>query len=287
MDFLYAKINQTIVKHEKLAGGFVKLLSDKTVFPDSLPLQSVIFSGSYHLEQQEWFKVGDMRSTPYLPGSLRESFLSIEVPSVDFSVNSDNIEYLMAIQDERYFCFQKVFKSRKLKDKRWLMLRTGDSQIQEISDGIVLQDTPDAIYDMQEDILYFQSLSRINSVFKGIISLYREATQEEVDLFIDNTPIQLLEGFTTHNIGTENRHRLAIVEDRIHAWPKRKREKLYSYVRRYIPDLISESGEFQAQNDEELKQILYGLDERYYQTEISGEKRLANSVLVMGSGKTS
>ena len=61
---------------------------------------------------------------------------------------------------------------------------------------------------------------------------------------------------------------------------------VYNYIKDYYPNLKLENGKAQISNEEDLKNILYGLEERFYTTLISKEKRIANSITTAGAKKT-
>ena len=53
---------------------------------------------------------------------------------------------------------------------------------------------------------------------------------------------------------------------------------MFDYIKDYYPNLKLNNGKAQISNEEDLKNILYGLEERFYTTLISKEKRIANSI---------
>lgn len=60
-----------------------------------------------------------------------------------------------------------------------------------------------------------------------------------------------------------------------------QRSSLIGYILDYCKDNIrlSEDGQkFELSSDNELKLVLYGIEERFYTTQHSKQKRLANSV---------
>lgn len=75
---------------------------------------------------------------------------------------------------------------------------------------IVISDIPDALYDSDKDQLFFKKLETVSSIFKGIDMLYREATNDEVDIFLKNDFIKLDSVFEVENIGIQNRRRIAL-----------------------------------------------------------------------------
>lgn len=108
---------------------------------------------------------------------------------------------------------------------------------------LVIKDIPDCVYVKDIDKLYFKNLNAITSIFNGINELYREATERY------------------NNFSTEQKNRIP------------------NYISQYCPHLYdATTNRFRISNEKELTELLNTLNQRYYTTEIDGEKRLANSV---------
>ena len=60
-----------------------------------------------------------------------------------------------------------------------------------------------------------------------------------------------------------------------------QRQEVITYIHGYCPTLSYQNGAFSIGTDNELKQLLYGIEQRYYTTTITKEKRLANSILAI------
>lgn len=67
---------------------------------------------------------------------------------------------------------------------------------------------------------------------------------------------------------------------------QQEKKGMFDYIKDYYPNLKLENGKAQISNEEDLKNILYGLEERFYTTLISKEKRIANSITTAGAKKT-
>ncbi len=141
----------------------------------------------------------------------------------------------------------------------------------------------DAVYDIENDTLYFRNLGRIKPIFKGIDSLYREATQQEVEVFLASDFIELTEEYTALKVKAANRKRIAQVADTLASLNDEQKSQLIDYTNAYCPDIVFENGAFNISSEDQLKRVLYGIEERYYTTQIGQEDRLANSVLTLSA----
>ena len=71
-----------------------------------------------------------------------------------------------------------------------------------------------------------------------------------------------------------------MVTEKLSKLDDKQKKQIFKYIGGYNKELSfdKKSGTFEISNENELKQLLYGIDERYYTTAVSNEKRLANSV---------
>ncbi|WGI19022.1 hypothetical protein QBD03_09800 [Latilactobacillus sakei] len=168
-----------------------------------------------------------------------------------------------------------------IKPKKYLRLLEDRTKYEKVPQGtsITIHDYADAIYNKEEDRLYFLKLEHIKSIFKGIEELYRMATVTEVDHFLESDFIALVEGFTSDDVKTNNRKRIALLKDRYSQYTNVQKKELREYIQQYEGDLEITNDTFVIKNDSDLKKMLYGIDQRYYTTPIEGEKRLANSII--------
>lgn len=145
---------------------------------------------------------------------------------------------------------------------------------------IVFNNEPDAVYDKLSDKLYFKKLEKITAIFKGVESLYREATDEEVTKFLANSFINIKNDYKSDNVNVLNRKRIASSMDVLDSLSKNDRDKILKYTAEYSSlkyenhdGIILEIG-----NNDDLAALLYGIQQRYYTTPVNSEKRIARAV---------
>lgn len=154
------------------------------------------------------------------------------------------------------------------------------TRYEQVNNGqsITIKEFPDAIYNRTDDILYFLKLEWIKSLFPGIEELYREATDEEVNDFLRYDFINVGENFKLASVKTNNRKRIALLKDRYAGFSAEQKIELNKYIHNYESELPFQNGKFEIQSDQDLKRLLYGIDQRYYTTPIEKETRIANSI---------
>lgn len=274
MSVIYVKLKQRTSNNK-----YRKVLStDEVIYRRmSLLINSCVpYAPSATLEEGEWFYVSEARSQGYTNELLNRQFESVDFDSLgmqDFGA----IDFLFVYEHEGLY-FQKVSKAKLIARKSVLCIGEGFQYKQDRKE-LVINDCPDAIYSRSEDRLYFRKLESITSIFKGIDQLFREATDEEVFDFLRNDFISLRADYDVSNVKTPNRKRIALAKNTLERLTEVDRGRIFSYIGEYCPDLSQDNGTFEIGTEDELKMLLYGIEQRFYTTLVGGEKRLANSVI--------
>ena len=233
------------------------------------------YSSDYKLEENEWYKLEGFSALGY-----ENSIIDTKWNSTDYNQimreEYSKIAYLCCKQ-RNHFLFQKM-SSTQLLSKKWFSI-SGEPAIEVERPIVVLNDFVDAVYDIKSDILYFQNIARIKSIFKGIEELYREATQKEVDSFLNQDFITLANGYTCDSVKTANRKRIAQAIDSLNKLEPKDKPKIFTYIKNYCDDVAVNNNSFVVETEENLRKVLYGIEQRYYTTPFGNEKRLANSIL--------
>lgn len=274
-------MDHVFAKEKGRLGQYAKLFSDKNIYklPEELG-NAVEYDASYKLEENEWYMLSEFSTRDFCIDILKKPIDSTEYATITKNV-LNNLEYICSYQNENEFYFQRVLKSRLIK-KHWIIDFSQEMEIRETGEGIILNDIPDAVYIKNEDKLYFQRLETISPIFKGIEKLYREATQEEVDRFLSKKFIRLTGDYSAGKVGKANRHRLAMASDTLSKLDKKQKKELFSYTYQYYPDLQYDGKSFAIGSEDDLKNLLFGIEQRYYTTPVTKEKRVANSVQKIG-----
>lgn len=231
------------------------------------------------LEEGEWFFIDRVSNQPY-----GKELMPANCTSVDYEILSqgefDSISYLF-VEIEKTICFQNISKA-KLISKKSIFCIGQDFIYQNNRKEIVINNVPDAIYNKDSDVLYFKRLESITGIFKGIDQLYKEATEEETGAFLSSDFIQLKDGYCASKVKTANRKRIALAQKTLASLDADSRNNIFTYIGEYCPDLQVTATSFEVGSEDELKMLLYGIEQRFYTTVVGGEKRIANSVIPLG-----
>lgn len=99
--------------------------------------------------------------------------------------------------------------------------------------------------------------------------------------FLNNSFILLSNGFSKDKVNTSNRKRITLAMETLSNLRDDDKHRIYDYIKIYCPELdfSDENEQFTIGNEEELKKLLFGIEQRYYTTNVGDEKRLANSIM--------
>lgn len=268
-------MNHLMAKTKGETGGFLKILSDKIIFakPDDLK-NSKSYEPNYKLEDDEWFMIKEFTSQKYCIDFLKENFVSAEYKQIKVR-EYVNVEYLCSVNIDEYY-FQKISSRQFVKEKWFSISKT--PALTKNTHIIIINNLPDAIFIKKTDTLYFKKLSTMSTIFKGIEILFREATDAETKTFLNSSFIKLEDDYNVDSVKSANRKRIAMAIETLNKYSDTVKKSVFAYIQEYCKNVKFIDNSFKISNDEELKQILFGIEQRYYTTLYGNEKRLANSI---------
>lgn len=290
MDYLLAKIKGRGV-------GLSMVLSGETVFDDMPDFSNArAYDDDYKLCEGEWFVVENFSVKPYCLELLTNSFDATAYSNLAKQLYR-SIVYVISVQEDEngnvIFIFQNVTSSLLLSKQKFITFGHFGRDIMGITNSdqarlvnneniLVLKKQPDCYYVKAEDKLYFRNLSSITSIFNGINELYNEATDGEVQMLFDMGMIELGTDFGVDKVKIPNRRKIKEALVKYNSFSDERKQLLPTYISKYCPTLFDENTQkFNINSEKELTELLNGMNQRYYTTEIDEEKRLANSVTVV------
>lgn len=269
-------MNYLLARVRDRRNGIRCVLTDQEVYaaPDTLN-SAVPYAADDALDDGEWFYLDAFREKEYCPDILKGTFNGTAYQAIgdeEFEI----ISFLLSYQDDGYVYFQRVAKAQVLRQKR---ICFGDTvTFKQDSREIVINPLPDAIYSPAQNRLYFQKLSAITSIFKGIDQIYKEATEEETNAFLASDFIVTDEAFDTSCVKKPNRKRIALAKEAMDSYDEEQKRAVFSSIRTYYPSIINDDNTFKVNSEEDLTYLLYGIMQRFYTTADGREKRIASSV---------
>lgn len=261
------------------------LIENEFNFP-SISLEKE-FQPDYTLDTSEWFYVhlNDEDKAqmigPYLPAAIStadaNNIVSNQYKELTtlYLVSNDNQEKLKII-------FNRVFDKFHIESKTFLkFINSNEATVTKEKDVIEFNNSIDAYWDGGTSKLYFKSYSTIKPLFKGLEKFYRIATSEEVGSFINSEFFKVEKSFKSETLGERALKHIASIIDAksINLSDLTIRTKYNEYAKGYSESgfSISDDGKFILTKTSDLTHVINLLQEKYYTSQITNEKRVANS----------
>lgn len=267
---------ELIVKHKSEYKNVLKQEDNIIENIDLTNVEQIDFTTSYKLEDNEWFKITDFSNQDYVVEICNENFSTASLVQI-VNKEYEDIKEIVILQNEQMH-FQRVTPSYYVNKKTFLDY-SGSPKVVEHRKQIEIKKESDAVYLLETDTLLFKDISKIKPIFKGIEMLHREATQEEVNTFMEYDFISTL-NFDSKRVGVQNRKRIADIGVKYANLSSEKQKGLITYAKEKS-GIDIEDGKFLIRNDNDLKNLLYAMDQRYYYADIYEENRIANSIRIV------
>ncbi|MDV2357330.1 ATP F0F1 synthase synthase [Vibrio cholerae] len=260
-----------------------KLVSEQSLFdPVTVDLTACVpYNPDHNLDEDSWFKIESFSNQAFCIDFLKKEFDSKDYYDLA-KANFSKIAYLFAVQDGDFY-FQKITPSLFVKRKTLVFGET--AELEKSQTRLVINALPDAVYFKGSDTLVFRNLATISSIFKGIDELYKEATKEEVEQFLDESFIELSNDYGVEKVSTPNRKRIGLAMKTLESMSADDKTNMLEYIDGYCEQKLKfdqQNQKFEISTDDDLKLLVYGIEQRFYTTPFGKEKRCANSVTTMG-----
>lgn len=260
-----------------------KLVSDQSLFDlVTVDLTACVpYNPDHNLDEDSWFKIEGFSNQAFCIDLLQKVFDSKDYDDLT-KENFSKIAYLFAVQGDDFY-FQKVTPSLFVKRKTLVFGEA--ATLEQSQTRLVINALPDAVYFKGSDTLVFRNLATISSIFKGIDELYKEATKEEVEQFLDESFIELSNDYGVEKVSTPNRKRIGLAMKTLESMSADDKTNMLEYIDGYCEQKLKfdqQNQKFEISTDEDLKLLVYGIEQRFYTTPFGKEKRCANSVTTMG-----
>lgn len=273
MDHILARIKTRAKKR------IFKLVSDQSLFDEvEVDLNACVpYDPGHNLDEDSWFKIEDFSTREFCIDLLRKEFDSKDYNDLSKGQFSQ-IAYLFSVQGGDFY-FQKITPSLFVKRKSLVFGEA--AKLEQSQTRLVINALPDAVYFKSADTLIFRNLATISSIFKGIDELYKEATKEEVEQFLGESFIELSNDYNVDKVSKPNRKRIGLAMATLEAMSDDDKANMLNYIDGYCEQKLKydqQNQKFEISTDDELKLLVYGIEQRFYTTPFGQEKRIANSV---------
>lgn len=260
-----------------------KLVSDQSLFDTvKVDLEACVpYNPDHNLDEDAWFKIEGFSNQAFCIDLLKKVYDSKDYDDLT-KENFSKIAYLFAVQGEDFY-FQKITPSLFVKRKTLVFGEA--AELEKSQTRLVINALPDAVYYKAADTLIFKNLATISSIFVGIDELYKEATKEEVEQFLEEPFIETSNGYSVDKVSKPNRKRIGLAMKTLENMSPDDKTNMLEYIDGYCEQKLKfdkQNQKFEISTDEDLKLLVYGIEQRFYTTPFGKEKRCANSVTTMG-----
>jgi hypothetical protein len=245
---------------------------------DKTAIEAIEFTPNHKLEDKEWFYIANFSNQDFFISVCSNDFSTASLTQI---VNNEykKIQSIGVFQGSQKQ-FQRITPSYFV-NRKTVLDYSGEPRIVEHSKQIQInKEKSDAIYLPESDTLYFKDISKIKGIFPGIEKLHREATQPEVDDFLNKDFISLSK-YSSESVGTQNRKRIADIGEKYNRLSDNKKQQLIEYAKQKAGIDLVDNDTFKITSESDLKNLLYAIDQRYYYADIYEETRVANSIRVV------
>lgn len=237
-------------------------------------LTSVIdFEPGRSLHDDEWFKIG-------LDDSQVESMIKPYLINAKSTVDNRTInaeDYLKVVAlyktNGETLLLTKITPGLRVESKTFIGLND-HPELTSYQSAIEFTGQVHAYY--EDSSLYFRDYSRISTLFEGIEVFYRDATSAEKEVFLSQDFFDV-QSMSADDIGMRDSRKIALIRDdpRIDLNDEEFQKKVLAYAAEFVPVIVSEDGKLKIIDKKTLHDTLSVLTERYYKSELFGDKREA------------
>lgn len=264
-------------KHYKISGVEEDTLLEILPNISLNNVQEFVSTYSINQESEECFCLD-------LSAEENKDILDSYIKNVDTSgsvnvINSRENGKLVCIYakvDDKYIHFQRIYPKSQL-EKSFFSLEEREYKLSKNNKILLLEHRTDAIIDVENYKLYFFDFERIKPIFKGVDNFYREATDDDLDIFFEGDTLSLESEMDKKDIGPFRRKRIASMMDK-NQINTIDIDKSNNYASKYGHSLpLNNDGKIVISKNSDIDLIYKVVNEMFVTTDMTGTKRETNS----------
>lgn len=245
---------------------------------ENISLDDAIIYDPNNTEGGQWFKIEAFNERAGFLPMLDIDFNVADLESVSSEqFNSHMIEFIAYYQDHRFF-IQKFTKGSFVK-KKWFAW-DGDAAKYFEADGLIyINPLPNCIYDNVSHCIYFMDIAKAYSLFGELRLDYRAATEEETSHLLQSDIIHT-DGFSAVDVGVSNRKRITSIIAKFNQYNQEQKNTLRQYIKEKVGGNLpydEQTEKFIVKSDGQLRLLLYGIQQRFYQPPLEEEVQVATA----------
>lgn len=218
--------------------------------------------------------------------NLLFSDIKLNLDSVDNNVVKQN-EYkninsiYLIDSDLNVNYLKRVFPTEHIKSKRFLGFNDAPT-FKEEADKINLSFRIDVFYNISDKKLYFRKFNVLKSLFPEAIKFYRAATKEDVKAFFVEEKFDFNDKLLDKSTDKLRKRLGQLIDSGIDISDPELMEKYEKYDKEYKNKLKIKDGKYILKTKAELDNFIELIEEKFYETPISKEKRTVDNFRKLG-----
>lgn len=247
-----------------------------SIFPDIAYDNAVVFSPKWKLGEEDVFYL-DLTDDPDV---IEQYIINLESTGSCSTISSKYLSSIECIyvdkkvENNHYIKFQRVWGRYCFHRPFFSFTDEGDCALSSNQNIVMLNNKTDAYWNGKEKRLYFFNYSHIKKLFPGIEKFYREAQKADIEKL---EKISFLD-VKSDNFSNRSRQKIAIMMDE-DIFANKNLETLKEYAENYGKTLpITNENKILIKSNQDLDLLYKVVNELFYTSEITKEKRETNSV---------
>ena len=251
---------------------------------EAIRLDDTVLYDPNNTDRNQWFRVERFNQKEGFLDILNRNFDAADLESLsNEQFNSQSIDFIAYYHNRKYF-IQKFTKGNYVK-KKGFSWRGEAVEYFEDEGLVLLSPEPNCIYDTQTKNVYFKDITKAYSVFGALKLDYRTATDAETRQMLGFDLVKAV-NFSVEDVGVSNRKRITSILAKYQNYDRAKKNTLHQYIREKVGNNLefdANDGKFVIKNDTDLKLLLYGIQQRFYQPPLEEEVQVATSTTGLSS----
>ena len=188
--------------------------------------------------------------------------------------------YLVDYETKTIF-LKRVLPTEHLESKKVLSFNDKPEFHQE-SNRIFMSSRIDIYYNIQEKKIYFSNFNTLKAVFGEAITFYREASKEEAKKFFVEDKFELEDTIFDNTTTKFKRNLGVLIDSKIDFNDEKLMKKYENYAKKWKRKLEKKDNKYILKKESQLKNFVKVLDEVFYETPISKQKRETDNFRTIG-----
>lgn len=238
----------------------------------------------YKLDNEHWFYIDYTTCTDDIKKYIQEFYNTFKSPGKLADLTKDDLSELLFLiygnlESAKWkLNFQVITKGSHILSRSILGFHSKKLSYEHHTDKLDFKDFVDIHIDEKETRIYFKQFYNIKNIHRDFILLYADASKKEIDGFvIDINKSSLFTISKKIKPKERNLKKIKLLLDSGRMSILTKASEITDYITKYSINLQMVGTKYIVDDNQSLTELVKILEESYYESEITKEKRETNS----------